>query len=353
MSTAVLPNLFNIQPACRMVAIDAPWGQVPEAPERKKSHQARVVRITDIAKHPNADTLGIVHIDGYQVVVKLGEFEINSLAVYVQPDSVVPPDSEEFAFMWAGKGFVEGDFIPVKYRRVIPRKFRKEWSEGLLIRIPEWVRIDDHGVWREVGVGDDLADILEITHYEPPEPLDRRMERKERSGWPRSLAGWWYWLLELLGFHPNGNVGGRNQHGPKGDRKVYDVEAFKNYQNVFIPGEPVVVTEKIHGSNARFTFENDVFYVGSRTMWKSPQASCVWRDAVEQNPAIEAWCRAHPGYTLYGETCPTQGDKFRYGCTGGQVKFFLFDIMDPQGEWMPPEAVAKVNQGDATVCCQS
>ena len=172
--------------------------------------------------------------------------------------------------MWAGKGYVFGDDIPVKYRRVTVRKFRKEWSEGLL-RIPQWVRFDHHGVWRDVSEGDDLSDVLDITHYEPPEP-DYRPQRKQRTGRPRSLKGWWYWFLDLIGLRPNGDLGGRNIAGPKTGRPTYDVERSQNYPHVFTPGELVVVTEKIHGSNARYTFQDGTFYIGSRTMWKNPSA---------------------------------------------------------------------------------
>lgn len=336
------------------VALAAGWnqGQIPERPKeevKKKSHQAPVVRIADIAKHPNADTLGIVYVDGYQIVVKLGEFEIGDLVVYIQPDSVVP-NHTDFEFLWAGKGFTENDEIPVKYRRVIPRKFRKEWSEGFLMHVPEWVRVSDCGEVRETVEGDDLSSTLGITHYEPAEP-PTRMQGRERDGRPRSLMGWFYWLLEWLGFHPNGNTGGRNARSPHGNRRVYDVEGFKNYPHVLVPGEQVIVTEKIHGSNARYTFEDGVMYVGSRTMWKSPDAKCIWRDALDQNPAIGAWCRAHPGYTLYGEVVPTQGDKFRYGAKPGEAKFFLFDILEPTGTWMPKaQSLLGASAGEGEIC---
>jgi RNA ligase len=328
------------------IAIEGLWGQIPEIdekPERKRSHQALVVRIPEIEKHPNADTLGIVRIEGYQLVVKLGELTPGALAVYIQPDSVVPPE-EEFAFMWAGRGYLDGDDVPLKYRRVIPRKFRGEWSEGLLLSIPMWIRYDDHGSWREVQEGDDIADALGVTHYEPPEPVEQYIQRKQRNGWPRSLRGWWYWFLELIGLRPNGVTGGHNRRGPKYDRKVYDVENYKNYSRAFQDGELCIATEKIHGSNARYLFEDGEFFIGSRTMWKNPAASCAWTDAAKQNPDIEAWCRANPGYTLYGEVVPTQGDKFRYGCAPGQFKFFLFDILDSEGKWLLPGAIETIRR---------
>jgi tRNA-binding EMAP/Myf-like protein len=44
--------------------------------EKKSNHQVNVVRVSEIIKHPNADTLGLVHIGGYQVVVKLADWKV-------------------------------------------------------------------------------------------------------------------------------------------------------------------------------------------------------------------------------------------------------------------------------------
>lgn len=353
MSTAILPlNIANIGTAMWGTAM-CPSDPEPEKPEakreeKKSNHQVNVIRIAEIEKHPNADTLGIVRIGGYQVVVKLGEFEVNGLAAYIQPDSVVPPEPE-FEFLWADKGFTENDFIPEKYRRITVRKFRKEWSEGMLIHIPEWVRIDDYGQWREIREGDDLSDVLSVTHYEPPEPQEREARAvNQRRIKPHSIKGWvfylWFYLLDVLHIRAGDNTRGRNQHDPSLGRPVYDVEAYKNFPNELVAGEPVIVTEKIHGSNARYIFDDKGFHIGSRTLWKNPEAGCVWCDVAKQNPAIERWCRANPGYTLYGEVVPTQGEKFLYGCKPGQVRFFLFDILKPDGEWEPIEKVTGVNQ---------
>jgi len=62
-------------------------------------HKAKVVRIDEILKHPNADTLGLVKIEGYQVVVKLSDWKVGDLGVFLPPDSVVP-QTEPFAFIW-------------------------------------------------------------------------------------------------------------------------------------------------------------------------------------------------------------------------------------------------------------
>jgi hypothetical protein len=312
----------------------------------KANHQVNVVRIAEILPHANADSLGLVMVGGYQVVVKLTDFRVGDLGVYIQPDSVVPADPE-FAFLWDGRGFT--DYVPEKYRRITVRKFRKEWSEGLLLPLATFYS-EEERLGLNIQQGDDISEDLGITHYEPPEPAESTQAVNQRRIRPKplfkggNLKAWFYFILEWLGFRPNGNTGGRNDYGPKLGRPVYDVEALKNHMGVFEEGEEVVVTEKIHGSNARYTFQDGTMYVGSRTLWKSETAQCVWRSAVQQCPGIEAWCREHPRHTLYGEVVPTQGDKYLYGCSPGQVKFFLFDIMDPEGEWLPIEAVINVNQ---------
>ena len=49
---------------------------------------------------------------------------------------------------------------------------------------------------------------------------------------------------------------------------MYDIEPWQKYSNEFVDGEEVVITEKIHGSNSRFTFQNDRMYCGSHYQWK-------------------------------------------------------------------------------------
>src|ERR1019366_6980029 len=113
--------------------------------------------------HSNADTLGIVYIGGYQCVVKKDAYKTGMLALYVQPDTLVPVHPA-FAFLWEGTEPTE------RRRRVTVRRFRKEWSEGLLIPVSEFPAL-----YNQAGVlcqdeGDDVADLLGFSHYEEPDP---------------------------------------------------------------------------------------------------------------------------------------------------------------------------------------
>ena len=100
------------------------------------THRVNVVRIEEILPHPNADTLGIVYIGGYQCIVKKDNYKVGDLALYIQPDTIVPA-TEPFKFLWADREFADGT-IPERLRRITVRRFRKEWSEGLLMPISDF-----------------------------------------------------------------------------------------------------------------------------------------------------------------------------------------------------------------------
>lgn len=306
------------------------------APAKKSNHRANVVRIGELRPHTNADNLELLDIDGYQVVVRKGEFKPGDLAVYIQPDSIVP-QSPAFKFIWQDHIGLDGT-VPEKRRRITVRKFRGEWSEGLLLLITDFtfeLTTRFHEATFHIGEGDDLSELLGITHYDPEagtESTRGNQTNSPRRKYPKTLKGWFFFLLHKF------TGRGRKQLSQEVsfDLPKYDVEALKNYLRVLKEGDHVIVTEKIHGSNARFVYVDGVMYAGSRTQWKSPDAGTVWNKAIRQNPWIEEWCRTHPGVALYGEVTPTQKG-FNYGCGDGQVRFFLFDIYDngwvPQSGW--------------------
>jgi hypothetical protein len=274
------------------------------------THRVNVVRIEEILPHPNADTLGIVYIGGYQCVVKKEQFSIGQLALYVQPDTIVPVHPA-FAFLWAD--VPPQDAIPECKRRITVRRFRKEWSEGLLIPISEF---PEHGQLT-VCEGDDVAPLLGFSHYEEP-------DQSYVLGTQGRKLTLWQRILKFFGYAPK-------QFGPKNGPGVYDVESVKNYPRALAEGESVIATEKIHGSNARYYFDGKQFWVGSHKKWWKDKSNIWWRVALA-NPWIEEFCRSNPKYTLRGEVTPTQPG-YQYGNTP-EEQFFAFDVQTPQGDYM-------------------
>lgn len=298
--------------------------------EVKANHRVNIVRLPAPRVHTNADSLEIFDIEGYQVVSKKGQFNEDDLAVYIQPDSVVP-QTEPFKFIWENYVGLDGT-VPEKCRRITVRKFRGEYSEGLLMPIADF-----NSLYAEVGQvypgiveGADVSERLGITHYDPDagtQSTKADTANAPRRKYPTTLKGWFYFVLYRLGIKGAMKSLALDVNLPA---PTYDVDAFKNFKRVIQPKELVQITEKIHGSNARYMFVDGDFYAGSRNQWKKVGDN-VWWNAKTQE--VVDWCRAHPGQTLYGEVTPTQKG-FNYG--SDEAQFFAFDAYDPKTGWFYP-----------------
>ena len=307
------------------------------------THEVNIVRIGEILPHPNADKLEITMVGGYQVVIGKGGFKTGDLAVYVQPDSVVP-QTEPFKFIWEGHVGIDGT-VPAKRRRITVKRLRKEYSEGLLLPLTEFKEQVQHIDWNE---GTDVAALLGITHYVPE--FDRESTGAStvfmpKRRYPKTIKGWFFFALFKLGLK-----GASKSYAQEVsfDLPVYDVNALKNARRTtFREGEQVQITEKIHGSNGRYVFIPDdekkpfdvtssgVFYRGSHEQWKQ-DGPHVWSNVVRNMPEIEEFCHQHPGFVLYGEVGPTQKG-FRYGADANETFFYAFDVYDSEtGTWYWP-----------------
>lgn len=117
---------------------------------------ARVVVVDDIIVHPNADSLELAIVGGWQCCIKKGEFQKGDLAVYFECDSLIPLDNMAFIFL-EGKGNVNRD--EKRYARIKTIKLRKELSQGLLMPLA-LLNI------KKAKDGDDLTDFIGVIKYE-------------------------------------------------------------------------------------------------------------------------------------------------------------------------------------------
>lgn len=248
------------------------------------THAVNVVEIEKVMPHPNADRLELTEIGGWQVVIRKGDFKPGDRGIYIEPDYVIPTNRPEFSFL-AKPGKDQ--------HRLKAVRLRGELSFGLLIPVP------DHLDSPQIGAN--VMDDLGITRYEPPaERVGTHADELAHDRWPDTYA-------------------------PK-----FDIESLKNFPYILYDNEQVVVTEKVHGANARYTWMNGEFFMGSRNRWVKPDASHIWSRAVADNPAIIEWCKAHEGCVLYGEVFGgVQG--LKYGL-GNSVRFVGFAAVD-NGRW--------------------
>lgn len=198
--------------------------------------------VASVEDHPNADRLSLVGIRGYKCVSgKLEDgshrYKVGDRVVYVPEGAVVPEWLLRKGF-WSekdNKGMLAGS----KGDRVKAIRLRDALSQGILFSVdkfdgydPEkhfsleayieelnWSNIHVPGFeLKKVDVGDNVAELLGITKYEPPVPASM-------SGEAVSIG------IENT-FH-------------------FDIENIKKYPNV-LEGHEVVAEEKIHGTCAIF-----------------------------------------------------------------------------------------------------
>ena len=262
----------------------------------------RAVRIGPVEKHSGADNLSITQIDGgYPVIIKTGDFKEGDLAAYVPVDSIVP-DTETWAFL---KG----------HRRIKARRLRGVFSMGLLCSLPP-------GEWKE---GDNLQEALGITKYVPE-------TEQEKASWtgPR-IKGWGpvYWLKRLFYWWKFGRSKGTGT--PKFPFPEYtDIEGLRKWKNILEEGEEVCLTEKLHGSCARYAMHQKKFWVGSHHQFKGRPSKAggvdnFWQAAF--NADLETKLAKAPGIAFYGEVYGKVQKGFFYDKPGG-VKVRFFDARD-------------------------
>jgi RNA ligase (TIGR02306 family) len=175
-----------------------------------------VVRILEVSAHPNADKLDVCSFEtvagpaGYVCVTGKNQFKPNDLAVYVGVDSVVPlggEHSDRWQFLTkrldgAGKAVY----------RVRAARLRGLYSEGILME-PD----------PEDRLGDEKWDAWGITYHNPQVSVG--ISTGPTAPTKRAIK----------------------IHFPE-----YSVASLRKVPYLFDEGDQVVVTEKIHGTNARF-----------------------------------------------------------------------------------------------------
>lgn len=193
--------------------------------------RAEVVKI-EVRRHPDADRLDIIKPIGkaWQCVDMRDKFKTGELAVYIPVDSVLPT------------ALVAELGIEKYYsKRLKTVKLRGYFSQGLI------APLSILGPGPTPGHGEDGLDVtlrLGITKYEEVIPVE--MAGIQRKADERFV-------------------------------KFTDIENFKNFPDVFTEGEPVVVSEKIHGSNARFANIDGELFVGSHnTNLQPPRNYTRW-----------------------------------------------------------------------------
>lgn len=257
-----------------------------------------------VLPHPDADRLELAQVGLYRAVVAKGAYRTGEYALYIPEQSVLPPGLiEELG--------LTGKLAGGAKDRVKAVRLRGELSQGIVCRPAALVGID----WAAASAqGTDHADTLGIVKWVPPIPPQMASE---------AISG-----VDLL--------------------RWVDIENLQRYPDVFADGEPVVITEKLHGSCLLATYvrTDDQLLVSSKGMAASGMAlqeadrNLYWR-AVHRHRLGEVLRRLAGEFAaervgLYGEVYGSGVQDLHYGADAradGTLGFAAFDLrVDTGGE---------------------
>ena len=251
-----------------------------------------VVKIENVEKHPNADSLSIFNVHGgYPCIFRTTDFNEGDLAAYIPVDAIVNLKDSRFAFL--------SDRVDKEFQRIKAKRLRGIFSMGLLIKAdPSW------------ELGQNVQEILGITKYEPEAEMER--------------------------------TGGMTVVGPQ--IPVYDLESVRKYKNLISENEEIVITEKLHGANCRFMYDSvGEFWLGSHRTFKKPGSENLWCKVADKYNLKEKLSK-YPDLAFYGEVHGSGVQKgFTYGAQNGELLFRVFDIWNNQKKcWLDYASLVKI-----------
>jgi RNA ligase (TIGR02306 family) len=170
-----------------------------------------VARINEIKEIPGADNIEQGVIGGWNCIIKKGEYKVDDLVVVATTDAIIP---QELSDAMNVTNYLR------KGQRVRTVKLRGVYSECLIMHKNTIPALRKYPTLTE---GEDLMELLGIYKYEPPVrqvqlASGRKVKYKD---------------------NPNFHI-------------YYKFPNLKNVAGMFVEGDLVEITRKIHGTNARY-----------------------------------------------------------------------------------------------------
>lgn len=253
-------------------------------------NKATIQKILNLTPIANADKIELAKVQGWEVVVNKGLHNIGDYIVFVSIDTIVP-DQPEF------------EFLRDRNFRVRTIKLRGQISQGLILplNILPLDMIPD----AEYNEGFDVSDILGITHYEKPLPLE--LTGMAFGSFPSFLQ--------------------------KTDEEMVQSCLGKLAQ---LQGQPYYITIKIDGMSGTFFRTVDKFGVCSRKLeLKDHENNVFWKMA--RKYGLDTLV---PGIYAQGEVAGPGIQKNKLGLK--EVDLFIFNLRYIEGN--KPVAFAEMKQ---------
>lgn len=243
---------------------------------------AEIQKINEITPIEGADKIELARVQGWQSVVKKGDFSIGDRIIFVPIDTVLRPD------VW--NSFLQSKSDPTTPIRVKTAKLRGTISQGLIF--PLSILPDP---FFEHEIGTDVADLIGVTKYEKPIPAH--------------LSG------QFAGDFPSHLISKTDEDNLKSNIEVFEELKEADY---------IEATDKEDGTSATYIKELDgTFRVCSRNLeLKDTETNVHWQIARKYD--LQNVLKA--GYAIQGEIVGPgiQGNPAGYE----EVDFYVFNVID-------------------------
>ncbi len=246
---------------------------------------ASVQRIEAINPIPNADSIEVAKILGWNVVIKKDQFKVGDNIVYCEVDSILP-ERHEF------------DFLKDRNYRIRTIKLRGQVSQGICFSIDILPKSNIDAVWQ---VGTDVTDIIGVTKYEKPIPI--QLKGKIRGNFPRFI--------------------------PKTDEMRIQAVPDVLERN---KGKEFYVTEKLDGTSMTVFYDKETgLHVCSRNLDMAPDHEHKWNESAYWVAAgkfnLEEICKTLGNVALQGELIGPNIQENKYKLKDLQYRIYsVYDI---------------------------
>lgn len=273
---------------------------------------ARIVKVDAINPIAGADQIEVASIGGWKVVVKKGEFQVDSLACYAEVDSWIPHSVAPFL---TKPGQFPKVYNNVEGQRLRTVKLRGQISQGLLLPVMAAVVAFDGSKFDEgqelsefVYEGQDVTELLGIQKWEPP--------------------------AEFRAANAKGNF---PHFIPKTDQERIQ-NLSKELAKWITEGHRWQVTEKVDGSSMTVFYKDGEIGVCSRNLELKDDGTSTFWETAKVEKLVEK-------LISYGKNIALQGELIGGNIQGNAYKvdkfqFYLYDIFDiDKQEYLTPDEV--------------
>lgn len=248
-----------------------------------------VATISSITPHPNADSLDIAQVLGWQCVVKKGSFGPGSPCVYFAPDTVLPRDLSD---AWGVTDYLDKG-------RIKATRLRGEPSFGLVMPRYEVLPPPSEVIFE---VGEDVSSYFPgVTKWTPPTRESQRSHGKHIAN-PDHLED--------------------DSRFPA----YTSIHNLRHFPGLIGSDELVVVTEKLHGANSRIGIIDGQWMAGSHHVRRGEGDALYWSPRKHAEAMVSALAKHHKQVVLYGEILGSDVQSLDYGFQGHEG-YAAFDLM--------------------------